>query len=225
MPCGEDDLRNDIAAAARAFSKLGYVHAFGHVSLRLEHSLLITPTRPPLAVQGAADIIEVDFDGEVMSGDAAARPIEVFLHIGIYKACAAVRAICRTHAPCASTWPANGEAPAIQHGFGGIVGAVATYEESDLIHTAELGARAATRLGAADALILRGNGVLSVGRTLGEAAARMWSLEERCAQAVRQGAHLSPFSAEDLAARSRWYPAETERIWTWLKYLGSSDSR
>jgi hypothetical protein len=54
-----------------------------------------------------------------------------------------------------------------------------------------------------------------------EAAARMWSLEERCAQAWRQGTHASPFSAEELAARARWYPAESERIWTWLKYLGS----
>jgi HCOMODA/2-hydroxy-3-carboxy-muconic semialdehyde decarboxylase len=224
MPCGEYDLRNDIVAAARAFSKLNYVHAFGHVSMRLEHSLLITTTRPPLAVQRATDIIEVDFDGKVTSGDAAARPIEVFLHIGIYKARNDVGAICRTHAPFASTWPAGGEAPAIQHGFGGIVDTVASYEDCDLIHTPEMGADAATRLGHADALLLRGNGVLTVGRTLGEAAARTWSLEERCAQAWRQGAHPSPFSAEDLAARSRWYPAETERIWTWLKYLGSSDS-
>jgi HCOMODA/2-hydroxy-3-carboxy-muconic semialdehyde decarboxylase len=221
MTHGEDDLRNDIAAAARAFSRLKYVHAFGHVSQRLEHSFLITPTRPPLAVQCAADILEVDFDGKVISGDPAARPIEVFLHIGIYSTRADIRAICRTHAPCASTWPENGEAPPVQHGFGGIAGTVATCEMCDLIHTAGLGAAAAARLGSADALVLRGNGVLSVGRTLGEAAARMWGLEERCAQGMRQGTHGSPFSAEDLAARSRWYPAEAERIWTWLKYLGS----
>jgi len=221
MSGGEEDLRNDIAAAARAFSLLQYVHAFGHISVRLKRSLLITPTRPPLAVQRAADILEIDFDGKAVSGDASARPIEVFLHIGIYNARTAVEAICRTHAPCSSTWPANGEAPSIQHGFGGIAGVVATYDSCDLIHTAELGAAAATRLGDADALILRGNGVLTAGRTLGEAAARMWSLEERCAQARRQGPHASPFSAEDLAARSRWYPAESERVWTWLKYLGS----
>ena len=84
--------------------------------------------------------------------------------------------------------------------------------------------RAAESLGPADALLLRGNGVLTVGRTLGEAAARMWSLEERCAQARRQGAYQAAFSAEDLAARARWYPAETERIWTWLRYLGSNNS-
>jgi len=224
MPDSAEDLREDIAVAARAFSRLGYVHAFGHVSARLEKSLLITPTRPPLAVQNAGDILEVDFDGKVVGGDAAARPIEVFLHIGICKARADVRGICRTHAPFASVWPANGQAPSVQHGFGGMSGVVSTYDGSDLIHTPELGAAAAARLGDADALLLRGNGVLTVGRTLGEAAARMWGLEERCAQAWRQGTHPVPFSAEDLAARSRWYAAESERVWNWLKQVGQASS-
>jgi HCOMODA/2-hydroxy-3-carboxy-muconic semialdehyde decarboxylase len=224
MSTGADDPRNEMATAARAFSRLGYVHAFGHVSVRLERSLLITPTQPPLAMQCATDVMEVNFRGDVTGGDAAVRPIEVFLHIGIYRARTDVQAICRTHAPYASTWPSDGQLPPVQHGFGGIVGAIATSEACDLIHTADLGARVAERLGAANALLLRGNGVLTVGRTLGEAAARMWSLEERFAQARRQGTHQTPFSCEDLAARARWYPAETERIWIWLKYLGSRDS-
>lgn len=225
MPGDADNQREDAVAAARAFSRLGYVHAFGHVSVRRpdSSSLLITPTRPPLAVQFADNLIEVDFEGRVLAGDAAARPIEVFLHIGIYAAREDVRAICRTHAPCASVWPDGGKAPPIQHGFGGIVGEVATFGECDLIHNAEIGARAARALGNGDGLMLRGNGALTVGRSVGEAAARMWSLEERCAQAARQGEHKAPFSAEDLAARARSYPAEAERIWTWLKYLETSE--
>jgi HCOMODA/2-hydroxy-3-carboxy-muconic semialdehyde decarboxylase len=219
-----ESLREDVATAARAFSRLGYVHAFGHVSVRSANSLWITPTRPTLAAQRAADLIAVNFEGTVLSGDASARPIEVFLHIGIYSARPDVQAICRTHAPFASIWPASGEAPPVQHGFGGITGEISTYDACDLIHTQELGACAAKGLGATNALILRGNGVLTVGRTLGEAAARMWGLEERCAQAWRQGNHPAPFSAEDLAARARWYPAESERIWAWIRYLGSENS-
>jgi HCOMODA/2-hydroxy-3-carboxy-muconic semialdehyde decarboxylase len=193
MAAGGCDPREDVATAARAFSRLQYVHAFGHVSLRLQNSLVITPTRPPLAAVRAGDLIEVDFDGKVVSGDASARPIEVFLHIGVYRARADVGAICRTHDSC------------------------------DLIHSPETGARAAASLGAANGLMLRGNGVLTVGRTVAEAAVRMWSLEERCAQAWRQGNHPAPFTQEDLAARARWYPAEAERTWTWMKYLGSAD--
>lgn len=227
MPGGADEQRDDVVAAARAFSRLGYVHAFGHVSARRagSTSLLITPTRPPLAAQQADNLIEVDFEGRVLAGDSAARPIEVFLHIGIYAAREDVQAICRMHAPYASVWPAGGKAPRIQHGFGGIVGEVAAFNECDLIHNAEMGARAARALGGANALMLRGNGVLTVGRSVGEAAARMWSLEERCAQAARQGAYSAPFSAEDLAARAKWYPAEAERVWNWLKYLGASETR
>lgn len=221
MTRGDDDLRNDIATAARAFSKLKYVHAFGHVSARLENSFLITPTRPPLAAQRGDDILEVDFDGVVLAGDAAARPIEAFLHIGIYKKREAVGAICRTHAPFASAWTAEGEMPAIQHGFGGLSGEIASYDGFDLIHNATLGASAAKSLGSADALVLRGNGVLTVGRTLGEAAARMWGLEERFANAARQGNTRRPLSPSELAARKQWYPAEAERVWTWLKYLGA----
>ena len=224
MPPDTDDPRNDIATAARAFSRLRYVHAFGHVSVRLEDSLLITPTRPPLAIQRATDVIEVNFQGDVTKGDAAVRPIEIFLHTGIYVARNDVRAVCRTHAPYASIWPSDGKVPGVQHGFGGIVDSVAALETCDLIHNKDLGARAAERLDSADALLLRGNGVLTVGRTLGEAAARMWSLEERCAQAWRQGTHPVAWTEQDREARARWYPAETERIWTWLKFLGSSDS-
>lgn len=225
MPHDADELRSDIATVARAFSRLNYVHAFGHVSRRLDRTLLITPTRPPLGAVRAGDVIELDFEGNVVSGDVGARPIEVFLHIGIYEARADVGAICRTHAHFASTWPPEGKLPAVQHGFGGVVGAVAAYDSTDLIHDAERGRGAARALGNANGLILRGNGVATVGHTLAEAAVRMWSLEERFAQAWRQGVRQAPFSPEELAARARWYQAESERAWTWLKHLGSCDSK
>jgi HCOMODA/2-hydroxy-3-carboxy-muconic semialdehyde decarboxylase len=209
-------LRDEVACAARAFAALGYVHAFGHVSARLDSTLLITPTRPTLATQGAADILETDFEGQVIRGTADARPIEVFLHIGIYQARADVNAICRTHAPAASLWR-DGSVPAIQHGFGGIAATVATYDDVDLLHNISLGAAAAAALGAADALVLRGNGVLAVGSSVGQAAARMWGLEERCATGLRDNS--AAFSAAELQARQRWYPAEEKRIWAWLQHL------
>jgi HCOMODA/2-hydroxy-3-carboxy-muconic semialdehyde decarboxylase len=209
-------LREEVACAARAFAALGFVHAFGHVSARLTSTLLITPTRPPLATQRAADILETDFEGRVVSGSADARPIEVFLHIGIYQARADVAAICRTHAPTASLWR-GGSVPPIQQGFGGIAASIATYDDVDLIHNASLGAAAATALGAAHTLVLRGNGVLAVGPSVGEAAARMWGLEERCAVGLRERG--AAFSADELRARQRWYPAEERRIWAWLQYL------
>ena len=212
-------LREEVACAARAFAALGFVHAFGHVSARLASTLLISPTRPPLATQRATDILETDFEGRVISGTADARPIEVFLHIGIYRARADVAAICRTHAPTASLWR-GGSVPPVQHGFGGIAANVATYDGVDLIHNASLGSIAAAALGSADALVLRGNGVLAVGPSVGKAAARMWGFEERCAVGLRERG--AAFGAEELRARQRWYPAEEKRIWAWLQHLADN---
>ena len=107
------------------------------------------------------------------------------------------------------------------HGFGGICEPVATYPDSDLVHNQELGAHAAAALGLAHGLLLRGNGVLTVGASLAQAAARMWSLEERCAYATRQGSMA--FSSVEYDARKRWYAAEEQRIWKWLTHLAKGE--
>jgi HCOMODA/2-hydroxy-3-carboxy-muconic semialdehyde decarboxylase len=214
------DTGDDVIVAARALATLGYIHAFGHVSIRWGTNLLITPTQPPFTAQRANDLLEVDDTGAVLAGDARARPLEVFLHIGIYRARSDVAAICRTHAPAASTWPKNGTTPPIAHGFGGFAGELASYSNCDLVHDRELGARAAAALGAAQGLLLRGNGALAVGATLGQAAARMWSIEERCAYSLRTRGDSATFSGADYEARKRWYAIEEQRVWNWMKHLG-----
>lgn len=213
--------RDSIVAAARAFAKLGYVHAFGHVSIRTEAGMLITPTRPPFVEQSPADLLTVGLDGTVIAGDARRRPIEAFLHAAIYVARPDAGAICRTHAPHASAVTASAAVPPIRHGFGGMAERVAFLDEVDLVHDPASGRRAAAALGECDAMILRGNGVLAVGADVGEAAARMWSLEERCSfDALCRGCGVA-FSPDDLAARKRWYAAEAGRVWVWLQMLGA----
>ena len=219
----EDDSHQTekITLAARAFARLGYMHGFGHISVRSGDGLLITPTRPPFLDQQAANMLHCNRGGVVETGDAASRPIEVFLHLAIYNARNDVRAICRTHAPAASAIQSAGSVPPIRHGFGGIAKTVAVFNETDLIHKLEMGEQAASCLGSSDALILRGNGVLTVGATLGQAAARMWSLEERCTFGRLTPDKTTFFSTNEFEARKRWYSAESERIWTWLQHIGT----
>jgi HCOMODA/2-hydroxy-3-carboxy-muconic semialdehyde decarboxylase len=217
-----EEAREQIILAARAFARLGYMHGFGHVSVRTEDRILITPTRPPFLAQKPDDLLQCDDSGAVRDGDANARPIEVFLHLGIYDVRQDVYAICRTHAPSSSAIQTERSVPPIQHGFGGIVETVSVSNETDLIHNKQMGSRAAECLAAADALILRGNGVLTVGATIGQAAARMWSLEERCAFARLTPDKEAAFSELELKGRKRWYDAESDRIWTWLQHLGEA---
>jgi HCOMODA/2-hydroxy-3-carboxy-muconic semialdehyde decarboxylase len=98
---------------------------------------------------------------------------------------------------------------------------VSVHDETDLIHNLDMGRRAAEALGDGDALILRGNGVLTVGATVGQAAANMWSLEERCAFDKLTPDRDRSFSPKELAARKNWYAAESERIWAWLQHVAN----
>jgi ribulose-5-phosphate 4-epimerase/fuculose-1-phosphate aldolase len=137
--------------------------------------------------------------------------------LAIYRARADVGAICRTHSPSTETW--WNTPPPVQHGFGGLADKLACWNDSDLVYTLDRGERAAARLGAGDGLFLRGNGSLTVGRDVGEAAARAWSLEQRCALALRGGADRSVFDPIELKNRQAWYSAEAARLWLWLSQL------
>jgi HCOMODA/2-hydroxy-3-carboxy-muconic semialdehyde decarboxylase len=139
------------------------------------------------------------------------------MHAAIYRRRPDVHAIARIDGIALAAWAARPEAPPLLHGFGGIVEPVAVWADPDLIADAETAGAVATALGDAPAVILRGNGGLAVGATLGEAAARAWCLEDRCAVAERAAGHGRPFSDEELARRSRWFDAETRRLWAWLQ--------
>jgi ribulose-5-phosphate 4-epimerase/fuculose-1-phosphate aldolase len=64
----------DVALVARVLSRLGLVHAFGHVSVRVAGDgpgwVPLTPTFPPLGEVGAADVLELDHGGRVLRAAA-----------------------------------------------------------------------------------------------------------------------------------------------------------
>lgn len=113
------------------------------------------------------------------------------------------------------------EIPPILHGFGGFVGSIGQFDCSDLVYDAEHGRAAATSLGTADALFLKGNGVLTAGSNIAEAAARAWALEERCLYASKNIGSFEPFCDTELEARSRWFKIEMDRCWSWLQAIAS----
>ncbi len=211
--------REDIAVAVRAMSALGYIHAFGHVSTRVSEGILITPTSPPPRWQQSSCLLKVDFEGNLLEGEQSALPIEVFLHLGIYRARPEVNAICRTHSTNASIWGRTGKQPPLHHGFGGFIQDVALFHEFDLVHTMALGAAAAEAMGSADALLLKGNGALTTGSSVAEAAAKTWALEERCTYALALQEGADELEINERHMRKRWYAAEMARVWSWLKSL------
>jgi HCOMODA/2-hydroxy-3-carboxy-muconic semialdehyde decarboxylase len=242
-------LAAEVAQVARVLARLGLVHAFGHVSARavdnrepgirrsatLPHRgtrhrtgpvprgagrVLLTPTFPPLGELQAGDVLELDPDGRVVGGDAEHRPLEAPLHLAVYAARPDVGAVCRTHGPAVVAVGATGTAPPLLHGFGGMVEPVAVWDDPDLVAGDQVAGRVAGVLGAAPALLLRGNGGLTVGADLDQALARAWCLEDRCRVALAAGGRARPLTPEELDRRRRWYHAETVRLARWLRRAG-----
>ena len=203
-----------VAAAARLLARMGLVEAFGHVSARAGGGHALTSTRP-LAAHDARDVVVVGPGGEAESGPAGECPLELPLHAALYAARPDVGAVCRTHSRHAVAWGSAGRVPPLLHGLGLLAGEVALHGESDLVADGAAGGRAAASLGAADCLLLRGNGALATGRDLRQALVRAWFLEER-ARVATDVPGAEPWGVEEVEARARHSGAEEVRAWRYL---------
>jgi HCOMODA/2-hydroxy-3-carboxy-muconic semialdehyde decarboxylase len=221
------DLAADVALVARVLARLGLVHAFGHVSARVplgsagRWAVLLTPTFPALGEVEAGDLLELAATGRMRRGPAGRRPLEAPLHLAVYAARPEVGAVCRLHGPAVAAFAATGAAPPLLHGFGGMVEPVAWWDDPDLVAGEADAAKVAAALGDAPAMLLAGNGGLTVGADLDQALARAWCLEDRCRVALTAGPLARPLSPEALARRRRWYDAETTRLARWLRHTAA----
>lgn len=204
-----------VAEAARIIAGAGLVEAFGHVSARTDDGFMITATRP-MGAAGESDIHRVGPDGQAEEGTLD-LPLEAPMHAAVYKAREDVNAICRTHSPAAVRAGARGEMPPLAHGLGGLAGEVTASGRTDLVTDAAAGREIAEDLGSADCLLIRGNGSIATGRSLGEAVVKARYLEERCL--VGEGMEPEDgWKTDLLEPRSRWFEKETTRAWAWLRW-------
>ena len=102
------------------------------------------------------------------------------------------------------------------HGQGAWLGAsVPVHDSALLMRSADLAARAARSLPEGEALLLRGNGALTLGGTPGVAVTRMWLLSVACDTflAARPAGPVQPLSAAEIAS---WRAVQDEllpRLW------------
>ncbi len=156
---------------------LGLVTAFGHVSARTGDRMVITP---------AADLADVDEDGLVeIAVDAATLPAgapgESWIHLAVYRARPDVAAVVRAQPRAAVAAAAVTTALHPLSGQASWLGrTVPVHDDARLLRTAELAAAAAGALADGEALLLRGNGAVTVGASPGLAVARMWLLAAAC---------------------------------------------
>ncbi len=207
-------------------ARLGLVTAFGHVSARAGEAgaageaMLITPAAD-LAGVTAAELIEVPLatEGPLPPG----APAEAWAHLALYQVRPDAAAVAR--AQPASTFAAAAAVSVMVplHGQAAWLGeAVPVHDEAALLRSADQAGRAARSLPDGEALLLRGNGALTLGATPGIAVARMWLLAVACdvylkALAASGANPVTPLSAAEIAS---WRAVSGEllpRLWQHLR--------
>ena len=219
---GVSDLKRDVISACRILGEQKLVEGFGHVSARLpdSESFLLTP-RISLALVGEADLLTLNLDGNVVEGRHPA-PFEAWLHTAIMKSKPSVNAITRIHARVANMFSVTERKLEPVHNHGSFfAGGVPVFKRPDLISTAELGAQMTQELGDDPAILLRGNGQVTVGRTIPEAVMMAIYLEETAVMlygALQIGTPI-PLSASESKQRriEALPPVDLERAWNFFK--------
>ena len=215
-------LKKTIVSACRILSHKKLVEGFGHVSARIPESenFLITP-RISLALVTESNLLTMSLRGEVVDGQHPA-PFEAWLHTAIMKRKPDVNAITRIHARVANMFSVTETKLEPVHNHGSFFsGGVPVLRTPDLISTPELGEEVVQTLGDRVAVLLRGNGQVTVGRTIPEAVMMAIYLEEAAEilfGALQIGKPI-PLTAHESSQRKveALPPVDLERAWNYFK--------
>jgi L-ribulose-5-phosphate 4-epimerase len=217
-----NQLKKDMVSASRILSHLRLVEGFGHVSARIpdSDSFLITP-RIGLAMVREDQLLTMNMKGEVVEGDQPA-PFEAWLHTAIMKTKPWINAITRIHARVANIFSVTDRRLEPVHNHGSFfAGGVPVFTTPDLIASEKLGTAVSAALGETPAVLLRGNGQVTVGRTIPEAVMMAIYLEEAAEilyGALQIGTPI-PLTLDESKQRQieALPPVDLERAWNFFK--------
>jgi HCOMODA/2-hydroxy-3-carboxy-muconic semialdehyde decarboxylase len=226
----EAGLRAEVAEAAHVLARLGLVTAFGHVSARVGGAMLITPAAD-LAGVSADGLIEVPLEAGALPAGAlpAGAPAEAWAHLAVYRRRLDADAVARAQPPsafaAAAVAAATGAgAGAIRplHGQGAWLGErVPVHDDARLLRSPALADAAAASLPDGEALLLRGNGALTLGATPGLAVARMWLLSVACQAFLDArgagGEGVTPLRPAEVESWRAVAPELLPRLWQQLR--------
>jgi HCOMODA/2-hydroxy-3-carboxy-muconic semialdehyde decarboxylase len=193
------------------------VHAYGHCSLRLDAERLLVCAPHPMGTIGKEEGSVVPINGR-LPGDVLG---EVRAHQAIYRRRPDVNGICRVMPPAVMALSTQGITPAARHGIGAYFAPQPPlWDDPRLLRDDASADRLGAALGAAPAIVMRGNGAVVVADGLEKAVTLAWFLEDaaRVERDVRSmcGAEARALSAEEAAARVVFSGGVVERMWRFL---------
>ena len=221
------DVRDKIVQACRVLSYFRIVEGFGHVSTRLGDRVVITPRKALGLVTSVDDLVELDPEGRQVGGQGS-PPLEVWMHLAVYRRRPDVAALCRGHPRHVAAFAAAAEPIHIAHGFGANLGTlVPVHPVPYLVTSREDGEAVADTLGAADGVVIQANGMLVTGESVANACVKAIFLEETAQiQLLARAAGLQPraYSPAE-AARRNGDDKVHEPIRAWEYYVAAAEQR
>jgi ribulose-5-phosphate 4-epimerase/fuculose-1-phosphate aldolase len=167
----EKDLREQLATCARIFAMQGMIGVFGHVSVYQPDTkrILITPGMgSDKGSLGPEQMVAADLEGNPLEGDQR-PPVEWPIHTALHAARADALAVAHLHTPYATLFaiakrqfqPVTLQGAIFSEG-------VPVYPEAHLITTPTRGNQLLNVIGDKRAALLRGHGIVVVGKNLQE---------------------------------------------------------
>ncbi len=196
-----------LAAAFRLFGRFGFSEGVtGHITARdpeRKDHFWVNPFGMHFGHIRVSDLLLVNHDGEVVEGEGPLNRAAFAIHSQVHAARPDVVAAAHAHSVYGKTWSSLGRLldPITQD-------ACAFYDDhalfadfSGVVYDVEEGKRIAHALGDAKAVILQNHGLLSVGRTVDEAAWWFITMERSCqAQLMAEAAGTPKVISPEMAA-------------------------
>jgi ribulose-5-phosphate 4-epimerase/fuculose-1-phosphate aldolase len=186
MDATEYDLRCELAAVYRLVAHYRMTDLiFTHISLRLpgpDHHFLINPYGLLFDEITASSLVKIDLAGnKVEESPYPVNPAGFVIHGAIHAAREDAQCILHTHtrAGCAVAAQAHGLLPLNQISME-FYGRTAYHDYEGVALSLDEQKRLVDDMGQNDVMILRNHGLLTVGRTPGEALLRMINLDKAC---------------------------------------------
>ena len=213
----EADLKQQLVDCIRMLEQSDIIDYNGHCSMRLdENRILINIGSCQRSRLTPDDICTIDMEGKVLAGTGN-PPLEMHLHLGIYRARADVKAVVHAHPKWSTFLTMVGEPYQPVYAQGSLVYPMPLLDSPNSINNRAIADRLAATLGGRPAAMMKAHGAVTVGKDITEAFVLANYLEEN---AYRQYMALQigkpyAFSAEEIALcrEKLWTASLFKRTW------------
>jgi L-fuculose-phosphate aldolase len=198
---GQDPSRHDLLTALRILEANGIIDFNGHASQRQGSGALINSGRSVRSRLTDADLVAVDENGEGRPG-ADAPPMEVHLHMAIYRRRPDVGAIVHGHPTWSTLLSSTGTPYTPVYPQGALLGTLPVFASPRSINKPDVGRQVAELLGDGCAVLLRAHGMVVAAADIRTATVLSLYLEENAKRQCLAAPLGEPyrFSQEEIEA-------------------------